>query len=111
MTACSTAISKIIPPAPEHKQPDGRDHYCFVDFANKDETAKAAEALNNVTPPWGGRPVKVRVSGTKSSNGSWKVNQRKDYMKQHGLKSATDEGQEAALINPSKATGEPFVQS
>lgn len=104
-----TAISKTIPPAPEHKRQDGRDHYCFVDFSTKEESIKAAEAMNDVTPPWGGRPVKVRIGGVKA-NSSWKVNQRKDYMKQHGLESAMDRGSEPELVALSKVTRDPFVQ-
>lgn len=69
------AVSKILPPAP------GLDHYghlVYIQLDSKAEAQRAADALHQTIPPWGGlQRVWVRVS---TSSGSWKTHQRSELL-------------------------------
>ncbi|KAJ5408826.1 hypothetical protein N7509_002709 [Penicillium cosmopolitanum] len=59
---CPTAIGKRITPHENQRSLPGHHHYCFIDFATREQAANAKDALNG--QPFGEDNLKVSIASS-----------------------------------------------
>ncbi|KAK2743887.1 hypothetical protein FQN57_004510 [Myotisia sp. PD_48] len=72
------AISKIIPPRPDHRSASGNDFYLFVDFESAEEAGRAVHGLHD-TATIKFCPLRLQ----KARGNSWKVFERQQWDSEH----------------------------